>query len=364
MAELLDEIVVEGRRFQENLARLLGSGSVGDLVPVESPLESRAAADAGQEAIARGEAALANVYTERFLDTAQAEIDEAARRALERGGTPAEVARALGNYEIAGIRIGVNRAGDAVARVMATFVPEVVVTASRVASSTPAGLAAGIVEGAYWLGSYLSDLALRNAVRRITGPAPAADTASEPPPPVGPTSAVPEDWLLPPVDVTATRPQDRPFSPVAPVLTTPTSLRTPFDDVWLTPEPARPVGTSTPQSFANPLTVPNPFIDPLTFANPFPSPSSPSSPRPTSTPDPFDAPSPFASPMPGPGSGNPFSPPPESKDPCNCGQKPKPKKKKKPRTKCYKGTYYEGVQSLTKYPKEEIPCQPSKLKRR
>lgn len=366
MAELLQEVEVTGSRvFRENLANLFGGG--GNLVEVPaSGFADRVVAEGASEAIERGEAALANVYAERFLDTAQAEIDEAAKRALQSGGSAADVARALGDYEIAGIRIGINRAGEAVARVsaaLAAAAPEVVVTASRVATSTPLGIAGAIVEGAYWLGDYLSDLALRNAVRRITQPAPAAEGAREPPPPVAPASPAPDDWLLPPVDVTAARPQDRPFSPVAPVLTTPTSLRTPFDDVWLSPEPARPTGATTPQSFANPLTVPNPFVDPLTFANPFPSPSSPSSPRPTTPPNPFDAPSPFASPLPGPSSGSPFQPPPESKDPCNCGQKQKPKKKKKPRTKCYKGTYYEGVQSLTKYPKEEIPCQPSKSSR-
>lgn len=61
----------------------------------------------------------------------------------------------------------------------------------------------------------------------------------------------------------------------------------------------------------------------------------------------------FASPLPAP----PPTPKEDLAEECTCKPKSKKPKKRKKRTVCYKGTYYEGRSSLSKYPKEKISCQ-------
>lgn len=133
----------------------------------------------------------------------------------------------------------------------------------------------------------------------------------------------------------------------------PDLLGSPFEDPF-----GLPYGSPAPSTRPAPRTdvkpdigfpLGDPFTDPVTFAPPrtAPAPSSPRAPSPSF--DPFD----------------PMQPDPEAQpDPthsgCDCTkQKPetKQRKKKQPRRRCYRGTYVEKSSSLSKSPKEEIPCQ-------
>jgi hypothetical protein len=171
--------------------------------------------------------------------------------------------------------------------------------------------------------------------------------------------------------------------------------------------PSQPGARPAPQ----PRGMPNPITDPVTFVE-GPTVTAFRAPRPETMPSfgpqpfvfPFTNPEPFAAPMPraqpdtrtlpnplvnpatrptltpfqGPGLGlrpsyNPFpltetEPKLKPSDPrCNCPQcddrKKKPKKRQ-PRDVCYKGTYYERSKGITKYRREQIPCQQSKSKSR
>lgn len=133
-----------------------------------------------------------------------------------------------------------------------------------------------------------------------------------------------------------------------------------------------------PDVLGNPFTDPTgfpigrptfePFIEPRTS----PAPRDRVAPAPRVTPTPWSSPNPFASPFTPLDPFNPadpFRPPaplPEPQRPidrtdaCNCNAVKEPKKKpkkKQPRKRCYRGTYTEKSLSLSKSPKEEVPCQ-------
>lgn len=101
----------------------------------------------------------------------------------------------------------------------------------------------------------------------------------------------------------------------------------------------------------NPYPTQNPFADPL----PPPSPTRPGSPGTTKPPltRPKDDPLGFLQPL------TPLGPiPQEELDKCNCKREGrKERKPRQPRTRCFKGEYFETSKSLSKSPKEEIPCQ-------
>ena len=318
--------------------------------------------------IQRGGQALANAYETYILDSFMPDAERAAESALRGGANADDVVRQLATYDIEGLRLGAQRAADAVAaagaRIAAavTFqIPEVLVSAARVATGVPLGLATGIVQGGYYLGSWLSDLAYRNAVRRFTGPdAPPAPPDDRPPRPVA-LAPVPDP--LEEVVVEGRRPP-----PPAPIVTLPPQLLTPgiepvFDGFVGSPTP-------TTQPTEQPRPVPNPVTSPLTNPNLFIDPvmlTPTATPTPTPTPNPLTSAPPLqltnAPPLPG-ALTNPF--PPNFGDPtrpnrtrdCDCPEpQRKKKRKKKPRTKCYRGTYLERSKSLTKIRREEIPCQ-------
>lgn len=144
------------------------------------------------------------------------------------------------------------------------------------------------------------------------------------------------------------------------------------------PDPARP-GTDL-EPFGDPLTTPtsspspdvlgaplpdffpDPIGDPI-FASPLPSPPGRDTPAPTGPPEffaPFEPLTPTFTPdvVPEPILTQ-FAPDPlTSKDQCDCGKKKK-KKKRKPRDVCYRGTYTETRNGLSKKRLEEIPCESS-----
>lgn len=248
----------------------------------------------------------------------------------------------------------------------AEALPEVVVSAARAAgrivSSGAFGIASLIPEAAYYVGSYLSDLALRGAVDRISPPpvvpSPPDDDASAPasPPrrPPGTVATPLGDYLLPDIDVSAPRPaapstpryRDPLLVPSFP-LPMPGSFSLPTDFTFLMPLPA-------------PATRPVPFVDSPVFSlfTPQPSPSSPT-PRP-STPAPL--PLSLASPLTGSGlppnliaTPTPTSSPDERN--CRCSDPKKKKRKKKARVECYRGEYVERSKGLLKFRKRKIPCQ-------
>jgi hypothetical protein len=167
-------------------------------------------------------------------------------------------------------------------------------------------------------------------------PEPDVGGLPEPVPFAPPTTEIP--------GVTITAP--RPFAPPAP-------FATPLVDPGVIP-PELPALGIPPVPGVKPQPVPRPS------PRPGPSPLTPPIPlealglKPPPTPRKPDKPPllGFVS-VPGP------SPVPEP-DPCKeCKRKEdqKKKQKKKPREKCFKGTYYERRNGLTKYKREEIPCR-------
>lgn len=393
--------------LREGIDDLLGGGPIGERVtitqsrlPLLTPdlgrppalfnpgnIVTESALNAGRSAEAiRGGQILASVYEEAILDSFIPEAEAAAETALRSGANAEDVARQLANYDIGGggdgIRLGARRATEAVtaagariAAAAASRLPEIVISAARVGSGTPFGLAAGIVEGAFYLGSTLSDLALQNQLRRFPRPPPIAtlpETDFDAPPPPRPPAALPRpDVQLPDVDISAPRPQPRPVIPSPPTFVTPTPTIDPFFDGL-----PRPTPTPTPRPTPSPLVDPFPFQvpRPTDFLNPFqvptPAPTVTPTPRPTPTPSPFDIPTPRPTGLPGPSSSpTPFfappGPPPNDLQRCNCppsSSKRKPKKKRKPREVCYEGRYVETQKSTLKFRRKEIPCQPSKSK--
>jgi len=143
-----------------------------------------------------------------------------------------------------------------------------------------------------------------------------------------------------------------------------------FDDPspFAAPQPRVSPG---PDPIGDPFPGLRPFPDP--FGDPFAPPRTDSPPRAVPRPvdiplpgDPFFPDTPYAPPQ---FTYTPFDPAvdptlpqfdPDKTDACNCtAQKAKKKKsKKKPRTVCYRGTYEERSNGLTKKRLEEIPCAP------
>lgn len=128
---------------------------------------------------------------------------------------------------------------------------------------------------------------------------------------------------------------------------------------------------NAPYLFADPDVVDllAPFVDPLTPTLPFapvqpdrdvrvplrPAPRPPQAGPlpPTFIADPFAPLDPQLDPMPAP-----IVPrTPDKTDACGCAEPKKKKKPREPRRVCYRGTYTEKSSSLSKSPKEEIPCQ-------
>lgn len=142
----------------------------------------------------------------------------------------------------------------------------------------------------------------------------------------------------------------------------PDVLGTPFADPFGFPfaspadltgaAPRTDVGPRISDPVLDPIGDPGLGLDPFTPAAP--APATPTSPRaPITGVDPFEAlPPPLEDPLADP-----------KKAGCDCEtpklerDPDKPKRKKKPRTRCYRGTYTEKSSSLTKSPKEEIPCR-------
>jgi hypothetical protein len=298
--------------------------------------------------------------------------DPALLNLLAESETPA--ARAADAATVARIRAE-QAAIDVIPEVVATAsrfaIPEVLVSAARVLGGTPFGLASMIVEGAYTLGSYLSPLALQNAIGRISPPpiVPSLPGGGAFPPAPAPSRGDIPDEPFPDRPLTVvTVPGARPPQPLAPVFPVPTFINPPLSFVTpgdlATPGPLdRPVNLPVPAPRPVPAPTPSPFTfaDPLLFT-PTPTPtSSPTpfgapAPTPTGLPGPFSAPTPFGAPSPSPNTPDLSSRCP----PCSRRDPKKKKKKRKPREVCYRGTYYESATSLTKYRKEQIPCQRSK----
>ncbi len=243
-----------------------------------------------------------------------------------------------------------------------TVLPEVLVTgagrALGVLGSGALGGASLIVEGAYELGSFLSDLSLRGAIARLTpppiGPAP-PDTAPESQPD-RPTAPLP-DYLLP--DVAVEVPRLPPFqAPISlPSFVNPLLNPLPFGFTGAAPAtPAIPNPLSVPSPLVSPTPAPtsSPLPDLYTLAPPLSFPT----PRPAAPPN--QMPNPLDGAFPG-GTNIPRLP--DASDPCNCGpggggkSQRKKKRKKKPREVCYAGTYVEKSRSLSKSPKRKVPCQ-------
>jgi len=340
---------------------IVGAGRIFDVptspnVPV--PVAPTVTNVVSEAALAeRGGQALANAYSEYFLDTLQAEIDLAAESALRRSDDAAAVTRALGDYEIEGIRVGTRRAEEAVTRAAAriaaaaTFnMPEILVTASRVVGGIPFTLATGLVEGAYYLGSWLSDQAYRSALDRLPPPRPPAAGTAPPPArtdddPVPPVLVIPDEPET--VDVTAPRPVAQPLTPTVPTYLNP--LLTPVEPFFSVP-------TSTPTSSPT-MPLPGLTYDPL-LVNP------PRVSTPTASPvlPPFVLATPLGVPglvdvsTPG-GRAPPRVPSPTNQNRCRCDEPKKKRKKKKPREVCYRGEYVERKKGLLKFRERKVPCQ-------
>ena len=160
------------------------------------------------------------------------------------------------------------------------------------------------------------------------------------------------------------RPAPQPFGdPFAPVIVQPRT------DPFAQPRPG-----PRPQDEPDPGPLGDPFADP--FGDPIPNPigdpvpglppriGDPFTPGVPTLPVPLD---PFNFDVPGPTFpgvdpiSDPFLVPPgQNADPCNCGgdqKKKKKKKKPKPRDVCYRGTYRELRNGLSKSRLEEIPCE-------
>jgi len=192
----------------------------------------------------------------------------------------------------------------------------------------------------------------------ITTPRPQPRSTPTTAPTVQPqTPAWPE---LPPVVVPG---YPLPYAVPAPVVVpsplptvTPSPSPNPSRNPAATPQP-RPTPTTRalprPTPRAAPVAEPRTgFYSPILTAFGLPQPTRPIA-GPTARPAPMinPFPLPFAQPQP-----QPRTQPPGA---CECEEKKpkKPKKAKQPRQKCYKGTYIERSKSLSKSPKEEIPCQ-------
>lgn len=267
-----------------------------------------------------------------------------------------------GRAEDAAARAAAERAAARAAAEAAAIdvIPEVVSTASRLGSvarvlgGVPFGLATGILQGTYELGSYLSDLALRDAIDRITPPptrpvAPAAPPADQP------------DSFIEGVTVSQPRITPPPTSFADPTLFGPGlgGLSLPDFSYPLPSPTSSPTSSPVPSPLAQPSPLSQPTGSPLDLAAPLPAPGTPRpSAPPSDVPGQFTLADPllFSNPLTG------TTAPPNNRTPtnsrdCDCKPKKQSKRKKKPRTICYAGSYRERSTSLSKRKRKRIPCQ-------
>lgn len=251
---------------------------------------------------------------------------QAFRKALAKLGYAVE--------EIANVLARVEGLALRTAATVAPTATEIVVSAlrtpvARVAASGPFAIATGIVQGGYAALDYLSDLALRNQLRRFNERAPPPVTAPVAPPPPRPAPRPPSrpaplPVTLPLDTVTVSAPRSRPRAPItgpAPLLTfggspSPLGFSSPGLGGSLLP--------GTPPSLLTPI-QPGPLGSPLTSPRPLPFPGAVQSPSPRRD--------------------------------CDCSQPKKKRKKRKPRDICYRGTYVEKRNGLSKRRRERIPCE-------
>lgn len=232
----------------------------------------------------------------------------------------------------------INRVSGSLLRAATTVAPtitEVVIQAARtpaarVATSGPLGLATLVLEGAYRLGGFLSQDALR---RRL--PPPPVATAPPPAPKRPPKRPAPQPTTLPqlpqaPIQtVTISAPRPTPRSPIDSFLRNPLfdNLRNPFANFGTSPTE---FGTSPTERLRQ-------------FA-----PESPSNLTGTRF---RNVPSLAEGPRSAPGV-------PTSFGLQGCApQSNRKKRKKKPRDVCYRGEYVERRNGLTKFRERKIPCK-------
>lgn len=194
-------------------------------------------------------------------------------------------------------------------------------------------------------------------IRRVDpriDPDPALDPIFEPQParPASPEPSPRAPELVPtPIPGIRTQPIGDPFPPPA---SRPSTRPSPRPTTHSDPDPLK-------QPFGDPFS--NPLGDPLWETAPRP--GAPGLPRPSPRSPFLPLPSMPVTDAPGAPSLDAFADPkaePKKADPCKCkpcssGEKKKKKKKRKPRSVCYKGTYVELRNGLSKTRIEKVPCR-------
>jgi hypothetical protein len=280
----------------------------------------------------------------RFLIDSSSELGQLLDYAESPAGR-AEDARALAR------RIAEANAIDVVPEVVVSgaraAIPEVLVSAGRILGGVPFGIASALVEGGLALGSYLSDLALDNALRRLIGP-----QSSTPPPERPPPVATDPAEFGPEMQPEVTVPGRRPPAP-APFRDPFLPLDVPYTDPFFLTTPAPSSPTSSPTSTPTPL-----LTEPFTFSTPLTPDFSLDVPELFTLAPPITIPqdisTPWNSPAP---TGPPVFNTPTSTRNCDCPQPRKKKRKKKARDVCYRGEYVERRNGLTKFRERKIPCR-------